>query len=291
MQKAYNTSFISSFRYRCCFVALFFASLTILLLPMPTHALSVSSNKASTASIQTTVTAASLPSRSSFEQAITDLETIENYSTYRNLDANYLDQITPFAKEYRYLFRLVDASKSLLADYANADPYEANSLLTAMREALAACNLRFGIQAKKYQASENNQLSETQPSPNSPSSTTQPSTTNIAQLTSNNTTNKSSSYDDLDSTLLATAEETKTSKSSEIPDPQATESEALESEQTESLQNNIEVPATGDTSSEHQTGPLPYIIAAICAATAIIMLLSFSYHHTHRVYRPGRKIR
>lgn len=290
MQKNHIASFIPHFKSHCCSLALILISLfTLLYTPTPTYALS--------SSIQTTVTAAPLPSRSNFEQAITNLETIENYSTYRVLDPSHLDQVTPFAKEYRYLFRLVDAGKALLIDYTNADPYEANTLLTAMKEALAACNLRFGIQAKKYQASqndqvsENNQLSETQPSPNSPSSTTQPSTTNIAQLTSNNTTNKSSSYDDPDSTLLATAEETKTSKSSEIPDPQATESEALESEQTESPQNNIEVPATGDTSSEHQTGPLLYIIAAICAATAIIMLLSFSYHHTHRVYRPGRKIR
>lgn len=258
------------------FRQIFALSLALCLISTPSAFATVST---ASSSVNTTIInpAYTLPPLSDFEAALSKIESFPNYQTYYNANPGALDQLTPFPKEYQYLFNLADASHALLLNYEHADPREATVLLSAMKDAAIACDLLFGIQAEKYQASHPAPSPDTN-SPSTPSTTMQTSSstkphTSIT-LTSSNNTNTTTAPSTIDS------EPTQ-------PDTPITP----ESQLGDSTTDDIPVPATGTVSEESVSSFhfLPYLLAAACAIAAIIGLLAVSSRR--RPYRPGRKIR
>lgn len=238
------------------------------------------------------------------------LEQIENYTTFATLSDTELSARTPFAKEYRYLFRLHADLDTLIVYYDQVSSQDIQATLEAARQAEISCNLRFGVVARAHAANansentnssttgnsgnSNNSGSSSSPAvpakpavstPNSSAPKTQPTPTQPAATTSAASQSTAPAQSNTTSSSPSASAST-TAPADNVANP--AESTTPESA-TEPI---VAVPATGAADPEtHSTFnlPLPFVLLALACVLIGSMIILNRHHAPRSPYHPGRK--
>lgn len=268
------------------------AALSLISLASLSTACSATSDPAPTASsTPESVTDQNKPSLDELKAAVSRIKNIRGYSEFQALSNAELERATPYAKEYRYLFRLAATAEKLVANYDQSDSKLITSVIQASKDAEIGCNYRFGVVRENYLTSQTpDAISPTTPAPSDqasnsaaqdttkaptsqkPATKTEKSsaTSTVATLTTSTAKSPSSA----DQTTTSTTENTDTKNDTQAP----------------TVDETIPVPATGLTNSETASSSnMPLIITLTLVAIACILIGSMIILNRRKPYRPGRK--
>lgn len=200
------------------------------------------------------------------------LEQIENYTTFATLSDAELYARTPFAKEYRYLFRLHADLDTLIVHYDQVSSQDIQATLEAARQAEIGCNLRFGVVARAHAANANSESSNSSTTGNSGNSSSPAAPAKPAVSTPSSSAPKT--------------QPTPTQPAATTP---ATSQSTTPESTTEPI---VAVPATGAADPEtHSTFnlPLPFVLLALACVLIGSMIILNRHHAPRSPYHPGRK--
>lgn len=269
------------------------AALSLISLASLSTACSATNNPAPTADSATESTIdQNKPSLDELEAAVSRIKNIRGYSKFQALSNAELERATPYAKEYRYLFRLAATAEKLVANYEQSDSKLITSFIQASKDAEIGCNYRFGVVRENYLASQTPDAN----SPITPAPSDQTSNSAAQDITEAPTSQKPATKTEKPSATSTVATLTTSTTKSPSSADQATTSTTENADTKNGTQaptatdETIPVPATGLTNSETASSSnMPLIITLTLVAIACILIGSMIILNRRKPYRPGRK--
>lgn len=223
--------------------------------------------------------ATTIPTPAEITASLQPIFSLEHYSEYQKLTPSVLESTTPFYREYRYLFALVDTANSLLDHYDTADPDNLRDIVAAARDAYLACSLRFQA-AREYAARQSaNTVSPstslTTPDQSTPQPAASVTTPSYPRTTTSVAINTAPSSPSSETTPASSISETQT------PSP-------VINEDTSTPYADVEVPLTSNPETDSPTPlslRLAFAVTAVSAILALIIvsLVRLNSHSTSRV--------